>query len=256
MTTFLFNIIIKKIKIINYLFIIFILLNFFIYFYNIDNLKNIQNYQESIFFNIMIFLMIVYFVIICIYYFYQYIFINSKKNLNKKKLNIMKGEEFLIVSLSTIPSSSKSYHFLKNHYFILEDLSFNIKSNIKWIRYNIKIAKSIVKILNDEDAIIECFDFDDNINLNETLQELSSLKNIQCQNHTIELFVNGDFYMIDDKFNVDVLIEKWDDSNSIENFFIYSENDFIEIKIKLNLIEFIILTSGNYYFNFNLNKKN
>ena len=131
MTTLLLTIIIKKIQIINCLFIICILLNFFIYFYTTNNLKNIKHFEQSIFFNYTITLVIIYLIIICVYYCYKNKFIDLSKNFNKKLLNIVDGEELLLVSLIESSLNSKTNVFFLNYYFIVKDLSINIKSNIK-----------------------------------------------------------------------------------------------------------------------------
>lgn len=162
----------------------------------------------------------------------------------------------MFVFLNTESEQLETNNFLSNYYFIVEDLSINIKSNIKWIRYSFKFAKSITEILTDEDLKEEYLNFDSNINSSITLQQLSFLKNIKYERHTIELFINDDIILVDSNFNINTLIEKLNNTNTVADYPVYSEYDSIELKIKLNLIEFIIFNSYKYSFGFVFKKIN
>ena len=249
MPLFLQHITKKHKKIINYISIIFFI--FFLFFnYNIQINTDETNFSEKI---IIYFLNLFFIIIWSIIIFINNFFQNYIKNNNKIKiedLNIMNGEERLGVFLSHEIHYQQEHQFITNYYFILEDLSFNIICNIKWIKYGIKSIIQLKNILISKDYIEEYLIFENNINSNDTLQQLFLLKNIKNEKHIIELLINENLISIDDNFNIDILIEKLNVENNIQSSYVYSENDLILLKLKLNVVEFIILSSKKYGLNF------
>ena len=181
------------------------------------------------------------------YYFYK----TTLSSFNKKNLNIMKGEEYVHVYWNCLEEDeeetvmNKSLHLPINYYFITEDLSLNMKFKLKWIRYYIRAIRGVVDILNDEELLFENLTFENNIDCDKTLQKIFSLKNLKHEKHTIELFIENELIIVDSEFDIDFLIENLNNINNTSESFIYSTSSTIDIKLKLNLLEFIILTSSN-----------
>lgn len=255
MLTFLIN----KLKIINYTFSIASLVNLLICLYITNDLNSIKHYEKSIFMYIELFLVFIYLIVIFIYYYYQNKSLSFKKK--NKKINIIGGEEELNVYLDYYEEDMEKTEISKNlfspihYYFIGEDLSLNFTFKLKWIRYYVKAIEGIIDILNDEKFKLEKLSFENNIDCNETLQDLSSLKNLNHKKYIIELFVEDKFIIIDDKFDINILIEDLENINDISEFVVYSAYSIVNIKLKINLLEFIILTASNYSLGFHKKSK-
>ena len=200
-----------------------------------------------------------FFYICCFYYFFITNFFNFNNNNCYKELNIkeIKAQAGMYVHLSFISDyeSRCDCHPLTNYYFITDDLSLNLNFKLKWLRYSVEAFKYIKNCLTCEEYIEDILKFESNFKDANSIQNIDILKNLQNQQHIITLFINNKIIIIDDDFNIDILIEElnainmkiFDNCNSDtinSELYMISEDDMVDIKLNLNLIEYIALTSN------------
>ena len=199
------------------------------------------------------FIRICYFYYIIIIDFFKFFFNFNNNNKNcYKKLNIKELKTELNVHIEFASKYWTESHPLSNYYFKTNDLSLNLECKLKWLKYAIAAFKEIKNALTYEEYIENLFNFEANFLDSQSIQNIDILKNLQNQQPIIILFIKDEEIVIDDDFNIDILIEKLNTTNikffydsdvTNKNWFMISENDTIKLKLKLNLLEYIALTS-------------
>ena len=184
----------------------------------------------------------------------------TKSKNNYIKLDIQEPGEFSpSIVYEGDPEEKERVHPLSKYHFEIDDLSLNLNCKLKWLKYAIKAFKIIKELLNDEEHKTCYLNFNTCFKQNETIQCLAILKDLKEEKQIIQLFIYDSIVIIDDDFNVDKFVENLNDinykcyltldDNSI-NSYIYSIEDIIKLKLKLNLFEFIFLTSEEFSLDF------
>ena len=268
MTTFL-NILNKTKKIIFFWITTYLFINLY-YFLFLENLLKIQNFTNLNVFLLWLLLGLFYLNYIIIIYFYYLIisfffinFINNQFNINYTDLHIIKIENNVYITLSSEIFKKIPEHPFSNYYFDPQDLSLNLKCELKWINYGWNLFKIIKQTLNNKQFIENYLSFNNIFILNNTLQSLHSLEKIENKNHTIYLFIKQNdtiselsikpFYIIEYDYDISNIIKNlnefnynWyfkNNNNNNDYTHFYHENDLIHFKLKLNLLEYLIFCS-------------
>ena len=147
--------------------------------------------------------------------------------MKKKNIIIEFNSEYDFIFLED--KDIKFSHPVSDYYFKLDDLSINLFVSLKWIKWGFKFFQLIAENLDDLKNDLQLEDM--------ISQSLQKINNITEENKKI---------LIDDVEIEDV--EKLLDR--INNFYlndkflnIFDQNTKIQIKLKLNLREYLILTN-------------
>ena len=245
-----------------YYLIIFLLINLFIYYILNTILFELKYYNTWIFYLMWIFLelILIVFTIICYFYYILILFIiknffNNWEKQKSKSLNIIDVVDHIYIDLSTNDVDLSELHPFSDYYFEWQDLSLNLNCDLKWIKWGTLFFKTIKTTLNDKYYIENYLNFEANFKFNNTIQSLNLLNLLEKKENVIELHINELFaydiqniYIIDEKFNIDDLIKKFNNINNDTNSLrFYKENETITFKLKLNIIEYLVLSSKKLY---------
>ena len=216
-----------------------------------------------------------------IYYFYYFILIIlvdeifvylEKKKI--KKLNIIPLDKNIDMYLFVNEDNEENVKFkhpFMDYYFNSQDLSINFKCYLKWIRCGHSLLTFFVNLLNKPEFII--FNFESIFKDNNTIQILDVLKNIKKEKHILEIHIINNWYnslidgfakiyIVDENFNIELFIEDLNNTNdsflktndNTNNKAPHSENDLIEFKLKLNILEYLSLSSKQIFLMFEISE--
>ena len=192
------------------------------------------------------------------------IFTHLKKN-KIKKLDIIPLDKNINMYLFVNDENIKIKHPFTNYYFSSEDLSINFKCSLKWIRCNYSLLIFFINVLNNSE--FKTFNFESIFKNNNTIQSLNFLKNIKNEKHVLTIHIrnkNNKFltdkfeavFIVYEVFNIDLFIENLNNINNEHHEILYSENDLIEFKLKLNILEYLSLSSRRVVLMFEISKNN
>lgn len=260
----------KKInKLLIFVIITYLFINFY-YFLFLTNILKIQNFTNLNTFLLWLFLGLLYYIIIVIFFFYYIIvtfffekFIDNQFDENYKDLEIIQVQNTVRISMSYNNLKLIQPHPFINYYFDSLDLSLNLECELKWINLGWEFFKTIIEVLETNQIIKNYFIYDNNFQFNNTLQSLIELKRLKNKKHQLQLFIkkksNFDIffedvvYEIKNKNDINILIDSLNtynknyylnnNNNNISFYNTYSNNDLIEFKLKLNVIEYLVFSS-------------